>query len=241
MPLILLGSLCLVSTGCVPGSGRTGSGARVKMTLISNQENTTFRIRRPGGSWRTVGKAKIVDVRVDPGSPYEVRAKSEGYVAKTLTIRKPVRELRFTFEIRDREGAAPAGLVEVDVRAVAVSSGRLAAAAKGTAEGWTRLREAVDRAAASLAGRPHLRGKLLAVLEFSEGAGAAGLGRQAHGMLVTELNAGGRVLVVERDRLRAILQEHDLSESDVVANPRVLGKISQIDYIVLGVVSRLKE
>ena len=109
-------SMCLVAglacmAGCEMALSRHYEALPQTMTLISNQENTTFEIRESGASeWRLVGKGKIIDVPMGSCQRCEVRATPRGYRSKSLALASPVKELRFTFEISDKlgSGAPPA-------------------------------------------------------------------------------------------------------------------------------------
>ncbi|MFA5865992.1 MAG: caspase family protein [Phycisphaerae bacterium] len=124
---ILLFSACLVflTSGCyvvyaakaIRGVQKLQNDKKLeksKMTLISNQENTFFEMRTAGEkNWRPVGKGKILTVELKDNFSFEVAAKPDGYVRKTHTLAEPVRELRFTFEISDKEitGSPIAGML----------------------------------------------------------------------------------------------------------------------------------
>ncbi len=115
---------CLIGQGCastapssavVVGSRTAKVGEAVSMDLISNEENTRFRIRELGGPvWQEVGVGKFVPVTITVGQRYEIAAKPPGYVEKMNTLSQPLQELRFTFLIEDKEPpAAPAPPVVV--------------------------------------------------------------------------------------------------------------------------------
>jgi hypothetical protein len=103
--------LLLIFWGAVAVTAMGGlfSAAKPKMDLISNEENTQFRLRRFGDQvWKDVGTGKIVTVEVQPKERYEISAKPPGYREKIHTLVEPVRDLRFTFMIEDKEAPAPA-------------------------------------------------------------------------------------------------------------------------------------
>lgn len=110
-------------------AARIGPNPTKRVTLVSNQENTQFRIALfsesgPGQAlrWQSVGKGKFLSVVVDPRYRYEVEADPDGYRPKRLTTTKPpTSELRFTFTLSDRVGPEPA-------RRTAASQGRSAQA-----------------------------------------------------------------------------------------------------------------
>src|SRR5437879_5780477 len=96
---VLALALCFVS-GCVaPAAGpELGGAGQVKMSLISNQENTHFQIRPLGSKeWAEAGIGKYQSVTVAAGGKYEVKADALGYRPKVHTLPEPVSNLSFVF------------------------------------------------------------------------------------------------------------------------------------------------
>jgi curli biogenesis system outer membrane secretion channel CsgG len=88
---------------------------------------------------------------------------------------------------------------------------------------------------------------VLAVLKFQDETGAmpmqGGAGRALTTMLTNELAARAAFTVVERQKLRAVLEEQALSESGHVegAEGAALGKLLGADYLVTGTVTAFEE
>ncbi len=82
----------------------------------------------------------------------------------------------------------------------------------------------------------------MAVLALREGPNALGLGGEAQAMLISELRARTRdIIVVERAQLVKVMEEHDLRELDIIKDPKRLGKILPVDYVIVGSVARLQD
>ncbi len=109
-----LAVVCGGMAGCTQRMpGRSPSAPRkikmTEMTVLSNQENTEFRLQLEGKStWTRLGKAKILKVQVPKNHPFTIAAHPDGYRERRHTMVEPLRNapLRFTFEISDREQAA---------------------------------------------------------------------------------------------------------------------------------------
>ena len=100
------------------------------MTLISNQENTIFQLKGINDKeWTAAGKGKIVYIRLNADQAYEIAAKPDGYCRKEVALPEPLRELRFTFEIGDREDKEAGAILELDVRVLSVSTSEILASA----------------------------------------------------------------------------------------------------------------
>ena len=102
----------------------------------------------------------------------------------------------------------------------------------------------ISSCASQLARSKQLKNKRLAVLNFEEGRNAGKLGKQAQAMLTSHLKDIASVKLVERQQLVKIIEENDLTEADIVRNPGKLKQINAIlpvDFIVLGVISRLED
>jgi curli biogenesis system outer membrane secretion channel CsgG len=90
----------------------------------------------------------------------------------------------------------------------------------------------------ALAARP-----VLAVLKFQDETGAmpfqGGIGRVVTNMLASELAARDAFTVVERRKLRAVLEEQDLSESGLVkpGDRAKIGQLTGAQYLVMGTIT----
>jgi len=83
------------------------------MLLVSNEENTRFRMRVLNTpDWQEVGTGKIVTVHVMADVHYEIAAKPPGYIEKMHTLSEPLKELRFTFMISEKEPERPSVAAE---------------------------------------------------------------------------------------------------------------------------------
>jgi curli biogenesis system outer membrane secretion channel CsgG len=88
---------------------------------------------------------------------------------------------------------------------------------------------------------------ILGVLKFQDETGAmalqGGAGRALTTMLTNELAARGSFTVVERQKLRAVLEEQDLAESGRMTPGQgaELGKLLGADYLVTGTVTAFEE
>lgn len=87
----------------------------------------------------------------------------------------------------------------------------------------------------------------LGVLKFQDETGAmplqGGAGRALTNMLTNELAARGSFTVVERQKLRAVLEEQDLVESGRITPGQgaEIGKLIGADYLVTGTVTAFEE
>jgi hypothetical protein len=213
-----------------------GCEKRTSMTLISNQENTVFEMRRTGAAnWTRIGTGKILSVDVNPKEPLEIAATPQGYQRKTHTLASPVGELRFTFEISDRVLRPGALFFELDLRVVDVKTARTLISGRARADGAEQLRAAVEDAAGSLiaGARP---GVATAVLELRQTGMplSAKYADSATNMLISHLQQSGYGPIIERTQLEEILREHDLSQAAVVDNPGLLGKVAGVEQVILG-------
>jgi curli biogenesis system outer membrane secretion channel CsgG len=81
----------------------------------------------------------------------------------------------------------------------------------------------------------------VAVLPFTDGPGSAGLnsGNAVAGLVVERLAQAGKYRLVERGKLRAILDEQDLQATDLVdpATAAQIGKLAGVDAVITGSVS----
>jgi curli biogenesis system outer membrane secretion channel CsgG len=88
---------------------------------------------------------------------------------------------------------------------------------------------------------------VLAVIKFQDETGAlpmqGGAGRVLTTMLTNELAARDSFVVVERQKLRAVLEEQNLTESGRLApdTGAVLGKLLGADFLVTGTVTAFEE
>ncbi len=87
----------------------------------------------------------------------------------------------------------------------------------------------------------------LGVLKFQDETGAlpfqGGAGRVMTNMLTNELAARGAFVVVERQKLRAVLEEQDLAESGRITPGQgaMIGKLIGADFLVTGTVTAFEE
>ena len=215
---------------------------RTRMTLISNQENTLFELRRPGESnWTRIGKGKIVYTEVRKNESCEIRARPHGYASKVHTLANPVRDLRFTFEISDKDTVIKELFFELDVRAVEVATAKTVSSAHDRAEGPGDLRRSVELCARGLVDSGRLAGTI-AVVPFEDiGAGVGRLyGETACNMMISALQSKPDCVLIERSQLATILAEHDLSLAQIAKNPGLLGQVAGIDYLVIGSLSTMR-
>ncbi len=88
---------------------------------------------------------------------------------------------------------------------------------------------------------------VLAVIKFQDETGAlpmqGGAGRVLTNMLTSELAARGSFTVVERQKLRAVLEEQDLAESGRITPGQgaQIGKLLGAQYLVTGTVTAFEE
>jgi hypothetical protein len=243
----------LLAAGCASwNKPRVEPGPLRTMTLLSDREDTRFDLRPAGGGWQAAGTGRTVEVQAYADLPCEVRAEAPGFPSKTAALRQPMHEVRFVFLVPETD-ERPRQVVEARVRILAAASperspawrwrspaGKTAgtvAEASAQVVGWARFRTCLAQVAESLARQPALQGKRLAVLAIQEGPGAAGLGPRAHDMLLSELATSGKgIRVLEPRELAAVLQAHRLTESDLAADPRLLGKVPEIDAVAVGVI-----
>lgn len=98
-----------------------------------------------------------------------------------------------------------------------------------------------------LAGPASAQPAVLAVIKFQDETGAlpmqGGAGRVLTTMLTNELAARDSFAVVERQKLRAVLEEQDLTESGRLApdTGAALGKLLGADYLVTGTVTAFED
>ena len=226
-------------TTCVLLAG-LGCKKRSRMTLISNQENTLFEMRHPGeGNWTRIGKGKIVYTEMRKNEPCEIRAKPSGYVSKAHILSGPVQELRFTFEISDRVGASKIRFLELDARLVEVTTARTLSSAHRRTSGTQDLRDSVEHCSRELLKDSNVSGTTVAVLPFVQ-TGVTTATRHAltaSNMMITAMQKHGGCELIERSQLDQVLQEHDLSLAEVTNDPKLLGQVLGVQYVVLGSVS----
>lgn len=97
-------------------------------------------------------------------------------------------------------------------------------------------------AAAAAAGKP-----VLAVIKFQDETGGlfmqGGVGRALTQMLTNELSSRAAFTVVERQKLRAVMEEQDLSASGRVSAETsiAIGKLTGAQYLVTGVVAAFEQ
>jgi len=233
---IFLSVLEMTGTAC----NRRRHASTVEMTLISNQENTLFEVKASGGSeWRRIGKGKIIQAHVQPGIAYEVAATPDGYQRKLLVVPEPVKDLRFTFEKSDRESSAT---FELDVRVLDVATAVIVASASERVKEASDLRASVDSCARKLKDLGRLKGQVAVVAFRDAGVGdSLHYGEAAASMMISALEKSGSCTMVERTQLDKILAEHDLTAADIVRNPKLLGPVSEIQYVVVGTLSRMMQ
>ena len=88
---------------------------------------------------------------------------------------------------------------------------------------------------------------VLGVLKFQDETGgmflSGGVGRSLTQMLTNELSASGSFTVVERQKLRAVLEEQNLSASGLVSRESSIqiGKLTGAQYLVTGTVTAFEE
>ena len=233
---VFLATLGMMGTAC----DRRSRASTVEMTLISNQENTLFEVRASGESeWRNIGKGKIIQTLVRPRVAYEVAATPDGYRRKMLVLPEPVRDLRFTFEKSDRESSTT---FELDVRVLDVVSAMVVASVSDRAKEASDLRTSVDSCARKLMDTGRLKG-MVAVVAFKDAGVEESMhyGETAASMMISALAKSGSCTLVERTQLDKILTEHDLTAADIVRNPKLLGPVSEIQYVVVGTLSRMTQ
>lgn len=88
---------------------------------------------------------------------------------------------------------------------------------------------------------------VVAVIEFNNESGAAwwrgGVGWELAGMLSNELSASGAFKVLERDKIRSVLDEQNLAASGRVAagTGAKIGKLTGAQYLIAGTVTSYEE
>jgi curli biogenesis system outer membrane secretion channel CsgG len=109
------------------------------------------------------------------------------------------------------------------------------------------LRIALLLASLVLAPAVQAESPVLAVIKFQDETGAlpmqGGAGRVLTNMLTSELAARGSFTVVERQKLRAVLEEQDLAESGRITPGQgaEIGKLLGAQYLVTGTVTAFEE
>ena len=84
---------------------------------------------------------------------------------------------------------------------------------------------------------------ILAVMKFQDETGAmpfqGGIGRVVTNMLASELAARDAFTVVERRKLRAVLEEQDLAESGLLkpGEGAKIGQLTGAQYLVMGTIT----
>ena len=84
---------------------------------------------------------------------------------------------------------------------------------------------------------------VLAVMKFQDETGAmpfqGGIGRVVTNMLASELAARNAFTVVERRKLRAVLEEQDLAESGLLkpGEGAKIGQLTGAQYLVMGTIT----
>ena len=107
---------------------------------------------------------------------------------------------------------------------------------------WLAFGFAVVACAPARADSPS-RKPVLAVLKFQDETGAmpfqGGIGRVVTNMLASELAARDAFTVVERRKLRAVLEEQDLAESGLVApgDRAKIGELTGAQFLVMGTIT----
>lgn len=108
--------------------------------------------------------------------------------------------------------------------------------------GRTHAQDATPSIALAAAGKP-----VLAVIKFQDETGGlflqGGVGRALTQMLTNELSSRDAFTVVERQKLRAVMEEQDLSASGRVSPETsiAIGKLTGAQYLVTGVVSAFEQ
>lgn len=211
IPLVaaLLIPACAAKNGVsVPGVG--GARLNKELTLISNQELTDFYIVSDGQKTR-VGQGKIVPIRVNKNTRYEILAHPRGYRPMSLfTIVPPTDELRFTFEIGDKDGSVP---------------------------DHSQVLPPVTTAGLAVCDR--FGAETLALLPTRSDTGA-GVDNAVGDKLNYLFSETRRFQIVERGRIRDAIEELNFQQSDLVdqTNAVRMGKLLGANYILLSSVSR---
>jgi len=180
------------------------------MTLISNQELTDFYILF-GGQKTLVGQGKIVPIRVDPKVRYEIMAYPRGYRPISLfTTLPPTDEIRFTFEISDKDGSVP------DAAAVLPP---------------------VTTAGLRMYDVPVTETLALIPTQSDEGGGTDSAVGDKLNYLFSESK---KFSIVERGRIRDAITELNFQQSDLVdqTNAVRMGKLLGANYILISSISR---
>ena len=133
---------------------------------------------------------------------------------------------------------------EVDVRLVEVGTGRANRATTGRAKDPTGFRDMAERIVFQLTKRLEVPSKAkVAVLdleEIGEETVQGQYGRLIARMISTNLINTGKFDVVERQQLNRLLEERDLTASQIAASPGEMGKILGLDYVVLGSAAKVR-
>jgi hypothetical protein len=214
--VLLAGLLSLfLFSSCATEKGASGHagihlGFKKEMTLISNQEMTDFYIIS-GDQKTLVGQGKIVPLRVNPKERYEIMAHPRGYRPISLfTTVPPTDELRFTFEISDRDGSVP---------------------------DYSRVLPPVNISGLKIYDPPGTETLALLPTQSDEKPGGDLAVGDALNHLFSESKA---FALVERDRIRDAITELNFQQSDLVNQDNALkmGKLLGANYILISSVSR---
>ena len=208
LSLFILSS-CATEKGASPRAG-VGLWFKKEMTLISNQEMTDFYIIS-GDQKILVGQGKIVPIRVDPKERYEIMAHPRGYRPMSLfTTVPPTDELRFTFEISDRDGSVP---------------------------DYSHVLPPVNISGLKICNPPGTETLALLPTQSDEKPGGDQAVGDGLNHLFSESKA---FALVERDKIRDAITELNFQQSDLVDQDNALkmGKLLGAEYILISSVSR---
>jgi len=162
----------------------------------------------------------------------------EGFYRLLIPL-KPISPVTHTQQTALRPGYI------LNLRIVAVPSGRVLTAASGSAISKLKIPQCLDRICQELwrelpaedTGRISIAG----ILEIDQKARAAEVGRFATESLYAALGEQQAITLTERSQIQEFLKENRLTLQDIVDNPKSLEKMVGIDYVILGSVSRVDE
>jgi hypothetical protein len=184
-----------------------------------------------------------------PGySPYSEKRQITGHrlwtdshdgLYRLLIPLKPISPVTHT-----QETALKPGYI-LNLRIVAIPSGRVLSAASASATSKLKIPQCLDRLCQELwkelpaenKGRISIAG----IVEIDQKAKAAEVGRFATESLYAALGEQRGITLTERSQIQEFLKENRLTLQDIVDNPKSLEKMVGIDYVVLGSVSRIDE
>jgi len=132
-----------------------------------------------------------------------------------------------------------------NVRAVAIPSGMVVGTAAGVASSKKNIPVLLSRLCNKLEigweANEKPRVSIVGIVEIDKAAKEKEVGRFATECLYTAFGNQKNLLLMERSQVEEFLKEHNLTIEEVIDNPQSLGKMTGIDFVVLGSVAWVGE